>query len=99
MTQDTSLSELVLGYCRQVGALVEPPAYGMYELSCPMVAARWVAPFQRFVFDAADNHAGVAVFALRSCVVETIVDNCAGRAPTVLYQQRASRKARTFRRD
>ena len=78
MTQDTSLSELVLGYCRQVGALVEPPAYGIYETLLPdEVAARWgVAPFQRFVFDAADNHAerGAVFLHYGNTLVETIVD-------------------------
>lgn len=78
MTQDTSLSELVLGYCRQVGALVEPPAYGVYETLLPdEVAARWgVAPLQRFVFDAADNPAerGAAFLHYGHVLVETIVD-------------------------
>jgi hypothetical protein len=52
MAEETALRELVLGYCRQVGALVEPPAYGIYEVLLPEeVAARWrVDPFQRFTF-------------------------------------------------
>jgi hypothetical protein len=78
MTQDTSLSQLVLGYCRQVGALVEPPAYGVYETLLPdEVAARWeVAPHQRFVFDAADNHAehGAVFLHYGHALVETIVN-------------------------
>ena len=54
MTQNTSLSELVLGYFRQVGALVEPPAYGAYEVLLPdEAAARWgISSHQKFVFDA-----------------------------------------------
>jgi len=52
MTQNISLEELVLGYCRQVDGLVEPPAYGAYEVLLPdEVAARWgVAPLQHFAF-------------------------------------------------
>lgn len=54
MTQDTSLEELVLGYCRQVGGLAEPPAYGIYETLLPdEVAVRWgVEAHQRFIFSA-----------------------------------------------
>lgn len=76
MTQDTSLSELVLGYCRQVGALVEPPAYGIYETLLPdQVAARWgVAPFQRFVFDSANNQDGATFLHYGHAFVETIVN-------------------------
>lgn len=57
MTEETALRELVLGYCRQVGALVEPPAYGIYEVLLPEeVAARWrVDPFQRFTFSAGEQ--------------------------------------------
>ncbi|MDI6768069.1 MAG: hypothetical protein QMD04_00155 [Anaerolineales bacterium] len=54
MPENISLEELVLGYCRQVGGLVEPPAYGIYETLLPdEVAARWgVAAHQRFTFSA-----------------------------------------------
>ena len=52
MALNISLEELVLGYCRQVDGLVEPPAYGAYEVLLPdEVAARWgVAPHQHFAF-------------------------------------------------
>jgi hypothetical protein len=41
MVQDsTSLEGLVLGYFHQVGALVEPPAYGAYEVLLPMKRQR-----------------------------------------------------------
>jgi hypothetical protein len=84
MTQDTSLSELVLGYCRQVGALVEPPAYGVTETLLPdEVAARWgVTPHQRFVFDAANNHAerGAVFLHYGHALVETIVDELRGQS-------------------
>ena len=52
MAEETALRELVLSYCRQVGALVDPPAYGIYDVLLPEeVAARWrVDPLQRFQF-------------------------------------------------
>lgn len=52
MADETGLRELVLGYSLQVGALVDPPAYGIYEVLLPEeVAARWrVDPLQRFAF-------------------------------------------------
>jgi len=52
MSEDISLEELVLGYCRQVGGLVEPPAYGIYETLLPdEVSTRWgVEAHQRFTF-------------------------------------------------
>ena len=52
MTQTISLEEMVLGYCHQVDGLVEPPAYGAFEVLLPdEVAARWsISPHQRFAF-------------------------------------------------
>jgi hypothetical protein len=52
MSEEASLRDFVLGYCRQVGGLVEPPAYGIYEVLIPEEAARrWgVDPLQRFSF-------------------------------------------------
>lgn len=49
----SELSDFVLSYLRQVGALVEPPAYGVYEVLLPEeVAARLgIPPFQRLAFD------------------------------------------------
>jgi hypothetical protein len=52
MSENISLEELVLGYCRQAGGIVEPPAYGVYEILLPdEVAARWkIGAHQRFAF-------------------------------------------------
>ena len=52
MSEDTSLRDFILGYCQQVGGLIEPPAYGIHEVLLPEeVAARWgVDSFQRFTF-------------------------------------------------
>jgi hypothetical protein len=57
MPEDTSLRDFILGYCRQLGAVVEPPAYGVYETLFPdEVAARWgVFPYQFLAF-ALDVH-------------------------------------------
>ena len=52
MSQDTSLQNLILGYCQQVGGLVEPPAYGIHEVLLPEdVASRWgIDAHQKFLF-------------------------------------------------
>ena len=57
MSAELSLQELVIGYCRQVGALIEPPAYGIYDVLLPDEAAkRWgVDAYQRFTFEQAEN--------------------------------------------
>jgi hypothetical protein len=81
MTQNISLEELVLGYCRQVDGLVEPPAYGAYEVLLPdEVAARWgIVPHQHLSFapDADPNEPGAgnaAYIHFGHNLVETIVD-------------------------
>jgi len=83
MAQDsTSLEQLVLGYCRQVGALVEPPAYGVYEILLPdQTAARWgISPHQRVIFDAANNQDGVIFLHYGHALVETIVEELRGQS-------------------
>jgi hypothetical protein len=74
MALNISLEELVLGYCRQVDGLVEPPAYGAYEVLLPdEVAARWgVAPHQHFAF--APDLENAAYIHFGHNLVETIVD-------------------------
>jgi len=81
MALNISLEELVLGYCRQVDGLVEPPAYGAYEVLLPdEVAARWgVPPHQHFAFapDADPDKTGAgnaAYIHFGHNLVETIVD-------------------------
>ncbi len=85
MTQDTSLQDLVLGYCQQVGALVEPPAFGMHEVLLPEeVARRWkVNPLQLFVF-AGNEETGPAGRTITFLhygypLVETIVEEIRSR--------------------
>jgi hypothetical protein len=52
MTESVSLEELVLGYCQELDGLVEPPAYGTYEVLLPDEAAtRWgMKPHLRLAF-------------------------------------------------
>jgi hypothetical protein len=47
------LADFVLNYSREAGAIVEPPAYGVYEVLLPdNLAARLGVPaYQRFAFD------------------------------------------------
>lgn len=82
MTQDsTSIEQLVLGYFRQVGALVEPPAYGAYEVLLPDEAAeRWgVHPHQKVIFDAARQQADVTFLHYGHALIETIVEELRGQ--------------------
>ncbi len=77
MVQDsTSLEGLVLGYFRQVGALVEPPAYGAYEVLLPdEAAARWgISPHQKIVFEAAHQQDGVTFLHYGHALIETIAE-------------------------
>src|SRR3990172_497528 len=74
MSQNISLEELVLAYCRQVDGLVEPPAYGAYEVLLPDdVAVRWgIASHLRFTFTPETENATYIHFGHH--LVETIVD-------------------------
>lgn len=47
------LADFVLSYCREAGAIVEPPAYGIYEVLLPddLAARLGVSAYQRFAFD------------------------------------------------
>jgi len=47
------LADFVLSYCREAGAIVEPPAYGVYEVLLPddLAMRLGVPAYQRFAFD------------------------------------------------
>jgi hypothetical protein len=47
------LADFVLNYCREAGAIVEPPAYGVYEVLLPdeLAARLGASGYQRFAFD------------------------------------------------
>ena len=74
MTPTISIEELILGYCIQVEGIVEPPAYGVYEVLLPdEVAARWkVLPHQHFTFATEAKNALHIHFG--HPIAETIVD-------------------------
>ncbi len=82
MAQNTILRDFILGYCQQVGGLIEPPAYGIDEVLLPdEVAARWgLDAFLRLTFDPAlqlpsfaIDKAGVTTLHYGHPLVETIV--------------------------
>src|SRR6476619_4261296 len=57
----SDLSDFVLDFCRAVGGLVEPPAYGVYDVLLPEAIAvqLGVEPLQRLSFDeqaSTDDH-------------------------------------------
>ncbi len=83
MDQDTTLEQLVLGACRQMGGWVDPPAYGIYETLLPdEVAARWgVAPHQRLTFNAANSQPGVTFLHYGHAFVEAIVNELRWQNP------------------
>ena len=76
MIHDKSLEEMVLGYCRQVGGLVEPPAYNIYEVLLPDdISARWgIASHQQFVFNAGHLQENAVYLYYGHPLVETIVN-------------------------
>lgn len=83
MVQDSnSLVQLALGYFRQIGALVEPPAYGAYEVLLPdEAAARWgISPHQKIVFDAAYQQDGVTFLHYGHALIETIAEELCGQS-------------------
>jgi len=47
------LADFVLKYCQEAGAIVEPPAYGVYEVLLPddLAARSGVPAYQRVAFD------------------------------------------------
>lgn len=74
----TDLSDFVLDFCRAVGGMVEPPAYGVYDVLLPdAVAARLgVEPFQRLTFDEASAAAsdGITLLSYGHALMERMVE-------------------------
>jgi hypothetical protein len=73
MNTDISIEEFILNYCREVGGLVEPPAFGSHEVLLPdEVAERWKMPaFQHLAFTPGVPNAAYIHFG--HPLVETIV--------------------------
>ncbi len=76
MPEDISLEDLVLGYCLQAGGLVEPPAYGIYEVLLPDEVAERIniAPHQLFTFDPEDSREGVTYLHYGHPLVDAIAN-------------------------
>ena len=74
MSPNISIEEFVLGYCREVEGLIEPPAFGSHEILLPdEVAERWKVPaHQRLAFAPETQNAAYIHFG--HPMVETIVD-------------------------
>jgi hypothetical protein len=74
MSTNISIEEFVLGYCREVDGLIEPPAFGSHEVLLPdEVAERWKVPaHQRLAF--APETADAVYIHFSHPMVETIVD-------------------------
>ncbi len=94
MAQNTILRDFVLGYCQQVGGLIEPPAYGIDEVLLPdEVAARWgLDAFLRLTFDPAlqlpsfaTDKTGVTTLHYGHPLVETIVLELRKRSADTRY--------------
>ncbi|HUN23349.1 MAG TPA: hypothetical protein PK299_09485 [Anaerolineales bacterium] len=74
MKNPISIEELVIGYCRESGALVEPPAFGIYEVLLPDAVAHrlQVTPHQHWNFSQDSQDAEYLFFG--HPVVEKVVD-------------------------
>jgi hypothetical protein len=72
----SSLSDFVLDFCRLLGGMVEPPAYGVYEVLLPEGAAArlGIEPFQRFAFDDQAPVEGVTQLAYGHRLVEHMAE-------------------------
>ena len=87
MILDKSLEELVLGYCRQVGGLVEPPAYSIHEVLLPDdISARWgIQPHQRFVFEPVHVQENTIYLHYGHPLVETMVNELRWQSANGLF--------------
>jgi hypothetical protein len=84
----SDLADFVLDFCRAMGGIVEPPAYGVYDVLLPEVVATQlgVEPLQRFAFDEQASGAGVTPLSYGHPLVERMVDLVATTpASTRLY--------------
>ena len=72
----SDLADFVLDFCRTQGGVVEPPAYGVFEVLLPEPAAAQlgVEPFQRFAFDEQAAGDGVTRLAYGHPLVERMAE-------------------------
>src|SRR5258706_1653795 len=84
----SDLADFVLDFCRAGGGLVEPPAYGVYDVLLPeaVAAQLGVEPLQRFGFDEQASGEGYTRLSYGHPLVERMVDLAANTpASTRLY--------------
>ena len=84
----SELSDFVLDFCRAMGGIVEPPAYGAYDVLLPEAAAAQlgVEPLQRLAFDDQASAEGLTRLSYGHPLVERMVDLAATTpANTRLY--------------
>lgn len=82
----SELEKFVLGYLQEVGGIVEPPAYGIYEALLPEpVAARWRVPaYLQLAFT--DTEREATVLSYNHPLVEEMVQEVSDRsASSLLY--------------
>ncbi|MBI2976091.1 MAG: hypothetical protein HYY33_03985, partial [Chloroflexi bacterium] len=72
----SDLADFVLDFCRAVGGVVEPPAYGVYDvlLPDPVAAQLGIEPLQRFAFGEAEGDADVADLVYGHPLVERMAE-------------------------
>ncbi len=72
----TDLADFVLDFCRAFGGLVEPPAYGVYEvlLPDPVAAQLDVEPFQRWTFAEANAEDEVTQLSYGHPLIERMIE-------------------------
>jgi len=88
----SELADFVLGAFRQAGGIVEPPAYGIYEVLLPEdVARRWGIPaYQRVAFadeapaETSDGGQDVVIVGYGHPLVETLMEQMRARPACAL---------------
>jgi hypothetical protein len=72
----SDLADFVLDFCRTQGGVVEPPAYGVFDVLMPEAAATQlgIEPFQRFAFDEKAVGEGVTRLAYGHPLVERMAE-------------------------
>lgn len=80
----SEIEKFVLGYLQEVGGLVEPPAYGIYEALLPeRVAARWRVPaYLQLAFG--DTEREATVLGYNHPLVEQMVQEASDQAASSL---------------
>ena len=70
------LADFVLDFCRAHSAVVEPPAYGVYDVLLPdtVAAQLGIEPFQRFAFDEPAAAEGATVIAYGHPLAERMIE-------------------------